>query len=181
MNRKVHRIKFPLLGDIAWMRDPQGEAVYAGGLFLATHLRADHFRQVGPTRQLIESYDLGSGVVTTAGVVKMAADWTNANATIKDAKYHDCGTGTVAAAIGDTALGTPFGGARVAGSQNNTSNVYTTVATIPFTSTLAITEWGLFTATTSVTLWDRRVFAAINVVNLDSIQFTYDLTITAGG
>lgn len=30
-------------------------------------------------------------------------------------------------------------------------------------------------------LWDRRVFSAINVVNLDSVQFTYTLTMTAGG
>jgi len=28
---------------------------------------------------------------------------------------------------------------------------------------------------------DRRVFAAINVANGDSIQFTYNLTIASGG
>lgn len=30
-------------------------------------------------------------------------------------------------------------------------------------------------------MWDHKVFSAINVVNGDSIQFTYDLTITSGG
>jgi hypothetical protein len=30
-------------------------------------------------------------------------------------------------------------------------------------------------------LWDHKVFAAINVVNLDSIQFTYSLTVNSGG
>lgn len=30
-------------------------------------------------------------------------------------------------------------------------------------------------------LWDRKQFAAINVANGDSIQFTYTLTVTAGG
>lgn len=30
-------------------------------------------------------------------------------------------------------------------------------------------------------MWDHKVFSAINVVNGDSIQFTYTLTITAGG
>lgn len=30
-------------------------------------------------------------------------------------------------------------------------------------------------------LWDRKVFSAINVVNGDSIQFTYTLTINSGG
>jgi hypothetical protein len=55
------------------------------------------------------------------------------------------------------------------------------VATFNFTSTLAITEWGLFSASTSGTLWDRRTFSAINVANGDSIQFTYTLTVPAGG
>lgn len=30
-------------------------------------------------------------------------------------------------------------------------------------------------------MWDHKVFAAINVVNGDSIQFTYKLTVTSGG
>lgn len=30
-------------------------------------------------------------------------------------------------------------------------------------------------------MWDHKVFAAINVVNGDSIQFTYDLTVSSGG
>lgn len=30
-------------------------------------------------------------------------------------------------------------------------------------------------------LWDHKTFAAINVVNLDSVQFTYALTINSGG
>jgi hypothetical protein len=30
-------------------------------------------------------------------------------------------------------------------------------------------------------MWDHKVFSAINVVNGDSIQFTYTLTISSGG
>lgn len=30
-------------------------------------------------------------------------------------------------------------------------------------------------------VWDRSVFAAINVASGDSIQFTYTLTLSAGG
>lgn len=30
-------------------------------------------------------------------------------------------------------------------------------------------------------MWDHKVFSAINVVNLDSIQFTYKLTVSSGG
>jgi hypothetical protein len=47
----------------------------------------------------------------------------------------------------------------------------------------AITEHGLFSQTRAGggTLMDRSKFAAINVVATDSIQFTYELTLTAGG
>lgn len=123
-------------------------------------------------------------LVTTVGVNYMASDFASGGVTptISGFKFHDCGTGTTAAAIGDTALQTPAGTARVSGTASNPSaNIYKTVATISFTSTLAITEWGLFSASTVGTLWDHRVFAAINVNNGDSIQFTYQLTIAAGG
>jgi len=123
-------------------------------------------------------------LVTTTGVNYMASDFASGGVTptISGFKFHDCGTGTTAAAIGDTALQTPAGTARVAGTASNPSaNIYKSVATISFTSTLAITEWGLFSASTVGTLWDHRVFSAINVNNGDSIQFTYQLTIAAGG
>jgi hypothetical protein len=99
---------------------------------------------------------------------------------------------------GDTALVTASGLARVSGTQSNpTANQYKSVATVTYTSSLAIVEWGLFSASSSGTLWDRRWFntagapatqaaaaltaAPINVNNGDSIQFTYTLTINAGG
>lgn len=99
---------------------------------------------------------------------------------------------------GDTVLVADSGVARVAGTQTNpTAPQYRSVATMSFTTSLAITEWGLFSASSSGTLWDRRWFntaqapqvtasaalvsAPINVQNGDSIQFTYTLTINAGG
>jgi hypothetical protein len=95
---------------------------------------------------------------------------------------HDAGTGVGAEAVGNTALGTPWGGARVAGTQSEpAANQYRTTATIPFTGTFAITEHGLFSAAAAGTLWDRSVFTAVNVVNGESIQFQYTLTVTAGG
>jgi len=99
----------------------------------------------------------------------------------------------------DTALVTDSGVSRVAGTQTWPSSVnqYRSVATMSFTSSLAIVEWGLFSASSSSTLWDRRWFntagapvttasaaltaGPINVNNGDSIQFTYTLTINAGG
>ncbi len=124
------------------------------------------------------------GIVTTAGVGYMASDFASGGVTptISGFKFHDSGTGAVAAAVTDTALGAAAGPARVTGTPSNpTANQYRSVATIAYTATLAITEWGLFSASTVGTLWDRRVFAAINVVNGDSIQFTYTLTVNNGG
>jgi hypothetical protein len=123
------------------------------------------------------------GLVTTAGANYLAADFlSGSSARINAFNWQDCGTGTTAMAIGDTALQTPSGLSRVSGTQSTpTSGQYRTVATFNFTSTLAITEWGLFSASTSGTLWDRRTFSAINVANGDSIQFTYTLTVPAGG
>jgi len=125
-----------------------------------------------------------AGLVTNAGAYYLATDFASGQATphISGMNYHDCGTGSTAAQVTDTALQTPAGTARVSGTQSNPSNgVYRTVATIGFSSNLAITEWGLFSAATSGTLWDHRVFAAINVSSGDSIQFTYSLTVPSGG
>lgn len=122
-------------------------------------------------------------LVTTAGVNYMAADFlSSSSARINAFNYSDCGTGTTAAATSDTALVTPAGTARVAGTQSNPSaNQYRTVATINFTSSLAITEYGLFSASTSGTLWDRRVFSAINVSSGDSVAFQYTVQLNSGG
>ena len=121
-------------------------------------------------------------IVTNAGVAFEAATFAGGTST-SAFNYHDSGTGTNAAAVTDTALQTPTALARVAGTQSTpgSTNVYQTVATLSYNNTFAITEWGLFSASTSGTLWDRRVFSAINVVNGNAIQFTYQLTIPSGG
>ena len=125
---------------------------------------------------------IGKRVVTNAGVTYMRDDFNDAAGDINAFNQHDSGTGTVAEAVGDTALGAAAGPARVAGTKSvPAANQYRTVATIAYTATLAITEHGLFSAAAAGTLWDRTVFAAINVVSGDSIQFTYTLTINAGG
>jgi len=124
------------------------------------------------------------GLVTNAGVNYMATDFASGLASPRVGAFnqHDSGTGTTAAAVTDTALQTPTGLARVAGVQSNPSaNVYQTVATITYNATFAVTEWGLFSAAAAGTLWDHRVFAAINVVNGNSIQFTYAVTFPSGG
>lgn len=125
-------------------------------------------------------------VVTTAGVNFMRDDFNGGTTDISTMNFHDSGTGTAAEAVGDTDLANPAGPTtRATGTQSApASGEYRTVGTISYTSTLAITEHGIFnqaTRGTGSTLWDRSVFSAINVVAGDSIQFTYTLTINAGG
>ncbi len=124
------------------------------------------------------------GIVTTVGVNYMATDFASdgVTPTISGMKFHDAGIGTTSPVIGDVDIQTTDGEARVAGTASNpAANQYRSVATRSYSTTKAITEWGLFSAITAGTLWDRRTFAAINVVNGDSIQFTYTLTVNAGG
>ena len=95
-------------------------------------------------------------------------------------KYHGCGTGTTAEANTQTTLVTETG-SRVSGTQieGATANIFKSVATISFSGAYAITEHGLFSASSNGTLMDRSLFSAINVANGDSIQFTYEATFNA--
>ena len=119
--------------------------------------------------------------VTTAGVNALVDCFQN-TFTLSNFKYHGSGTGTNAEAVGDTALQTEVE-SRATGSQGEggSANIYQTVGTISYTATRAITEHGILSAASSGVLWDRSVFSAINVNSGDSIQFTYNLTCTAGG
>lgn len=125
------------------------------------------------------------GLVVTGGANFLAADMASGQASprISSMNFHDSGTGTVAATSTDSGLGAQAGPAtRATGSQSlPTPNQYKSVGLISYAGGLAITEWGLFSASTAGTMWDRRVFGAINVVSGDSIQYSYTLTISAGG
>jgi hypothetical protein len=154
----------------------KGQAVYGRNIY-KSNLSVKQFRN----GKLILERKLGDGLVTTAGVNLLAADWTNVTATLKSANWHDSGTGTTPPTVGDTIMQTPTGNARLPGAQSNVTNVYQTVATLSYGGVFAITEWGLFTAVSSGTMWDHRTFTAINTVAGDTIQFTYQLTVVSGG
>lgn len=132
----------------------------------------------------VVNYGLVSTRVVTTAFVNLMVDQLQTETSVwGDFKYHDSGVGVTAAAVGDVDIETTDGESRATGSQieGASANIYKSVGTITYTTTKAITEHGLFNAATSVTLMDRHVFAAINVVNTDSIEFTYQLTCTAGG
>lgn len=152
-----------------------------------------HFAGVGTLAQLSAVHIAADGtrtdlgvisrrLVTTAGVNWLATCFTN-TVEAETLNFHDCGTGNTAESVGQTTLVTPFGGSRVAGTQSTpgSTNIYRSVATIAFSAGFAIVEHGLFTASTSGTLFDRSLFSAINVINGDSIQFTHETTFPSGG
>ena len=119
-------------------------------------------------------------VVTTAGV-NYLVDALQGTTEPENFKYHAMGTGNTAEAAGDTALVTEVE-TRATGTQveGASANIYKTVATITATQARAVVEHGIFSASSSGTLLDRSVFAAINLASGDSIQFTYELTLPAG-
>ncbi|MFZ9066252.1 MAG: hypothetical protein ACO23R_02650 [bacterium] len=89
------------------------------------------------------------------------------------------GTGTTAAAAGDTTLGTEA--ARVAlTSTTVTANAIAYVASFGAgTGTGAITEAGLFNAASSGTLLCRTVFDVVNKGASDTLQITWTITLSA--
>ena len=123
------------------------------------------------------------GLVTNVGAQTIANNFlASPTVALSAMKWADCGTGTTAEAVTQTALVSAAGTSRQAGTQSNpSSNQYGLSATISFTSTLAITEMGIFSASTSGSMFDRRVFSAINVGNGDSITFNYTCTVNSGG
>lgn len=148
---------------------------------IESRLYAKHFDGDG---KLIKDYGLISTKVVTTVFVNFLVDNLQAEtAEVGDCKFHDSGTGVVAEAIGDTDLGTKVETGRATGNQGEgaSANIYQTVGTITYTASRAITEHGVFTIAAAGTLVDRSVFSAINVVNTDQIQFTYELTFPAGG
>ena len=128
-------------------------------------------------------YGVLSRRVVTSAFVNFVVDQLQTETSVfGDFKYHDSGVGTTAEASGDTGIETTDGESRATGTQTESAaNAYRSVGTISYTTTKAITEHGLFNDSSAGTLMDRSVFSAINVVNGDSIQFTYTLTLTAGG
>lgn len=133
---------------------------------------------------------VGYRVVTTAGVGFLVDAWQN-SVEMEIMKYHGCGTGVGAEAVGDTALGTECTSAlnpdntRATGSlaEGASANIFSTVGTLTFDAGAAVTEHGILSqaATGGGVLWDRTLFSAVNVASGDSIQFTYQCTCTAGG
>ncbi|MFN7341553.1 MAG: hypothetical protein ACK5VI_10800 [Opitutia bacterium] len=147
---------------------------------LAPHAEL-HMAVIRANGQRVELGRVGRRVVTNNGVAAIVDAFQN-TFELENFNWHDSGTSSTAEAVGDSVLGTAAGPARVSGTQSEpATNQYRTVATISYTGTASIVEHGLFSASTAGVLFDRTVFTAVGVNNGDSIQFTYTLTVNAGG
>ena len=121
-------------------------------------------------------------MVTTAFVDYVVDNLIAELAAFGDFKFHEVGIGVGAEAITDTALGTTSGIARATGTQVETDHdTYKSVGTITADATEAWTEHGLFNIVTAGILMDRTVFAAINVVSGNQVEFTFEISFSAGG
>jgi len=91
--------------------------------------------------------------------------------------YMAIGTNTTAAAVGDTSLGSEL--VRQAFTSSSVAaNVVTLVTTYAAgTGTGALTEAGIFNASSSGTMLSRIVFSAINKGSADSLTITWTITV----
>lgn len=124
-----------------------------------------------------------TNLVVDAGLAWLSGALSGDTATPADMSWIGLGTGTTAAAAGDTALETEVE-SRVDGTQTQetdsaTDDSYQCVGTVSITGTHAITEAGLFSAETNGTMLARQVFSALNLENGDSLQITWTITFAA--
>jgi hypothetical protein len=140
--------------------------------------------------------DLGSGLITNVAVTALANDWNLASPSgaainlFKLANFHASGTGATAAAATDfkiqtiSAQGgqTPQAGVQtVATTSTMAVPVYQTVATITYTGSEAVTEWGLFTnATLSTTTGTPFTAATATTFTATATPYTASSTTVQG-
>ena len=156
---------------------------------IPTHFGALYVEVLRANGQRIRYGMASLRVVTTTGAGFIVDAFQNI-VELEIMKYHGIGTGTNAEAVGDTALQTESTTAlnpdstRATGSLTEASaTVFRTVGTNTVDASVACTEHGILSqaATGGGTLIDRSVFSVINLASGDSIQTTYDLTISTGG
>ena len=130
----------------------------------------------GPDGKVKEQHEVDN-LVVTVGKNFIASRMKDATATAMS--HMEVGTGTTAAAVGDTALGAAVASSRVAlTSTTVTTNSVAYVATFPAgTGTGALTEAGIFNASSSGTMLCRTVFSVINKGAADTLGITWTVTV----
>jgi hypothetical protein len=139
-----------------------------------------------------QRFDLGLAgvrVVTTAGV-GFLVDALQGSVEPELLRFHGLGEGTTAENSADTDLETELtteyasDNTRATGTlaEGATANIFQTVATNTVDAAAAVTEHGILSDADvgQGVLLDRTVFAVVNLADGDSLESTYELTLTAG-
>lgn len=172
LNRAHAEYPFSVRAAMALMRLTKAPVMMAVSELRARVIRADG---------TIEDYGVISRKVITNAGVGFIVDAHQNLVELENINFHAMGTGAVAENVTDTALGTEVE-TRTTGTQSEpASNQYRSVGTITATGARVVTEHGILTASSVGVLFDRSVFAAINLATSDAIQFTYTVTYTSGG
>lgn len=119
-------------------------------------------------------------VVTNVGVAYIVDAFQN-TVELENMKYHAIGTTNTAENVADTTMALEVE-SRATGTttEGASANIYRTVGEVTTASARAVVEHGVFSAVSGGVLLDRSVFSVINTGPGDSIEFTYELTLTAG-
>lgn len=177
LSTKVYRRHPKGLAGLARRVSNAWWALMVGAPVIKTELRARHY--IAAEDRWVDHGVVCRKVVTDVFISELCtllAGGTLGN--FNDFLWHDSGVGTTGPTGGNTDIETTDGESRVSGDQTASAPDYISVGTIAYSTGKAITEHGLFDEVTVGTMLDRNTFGAINVVNGDSIQFTYTLTIS---
>lgn len=125
-----------------------------------------------------------ANLITDAGLAGVASR-INGSGGENAFTYIAIGTGSTAAAEGDTTLQTEIttnGGERASATASRVTTTETNdtarlVYTFNFTGSFTVTESGVFNAASSGTLLARQVFTGIAVGNGDSLQITWSIDV----
>lgn len=141
---------------------------------LTGYIRFDLFDANG----MLKQHEEIKNVVVTVGKNYLALWLTQATQSDYFMRYLALGTGTNAAVAGDTALQTELS-TRVAGTLTSSTNVWQNQGTFGAgVDTGAITEAGIFDLSSAGTMLARQVFPVINKAAGDSLQVTWQITLS---
>lgn len=134
---------------------------------------------IGPDGKVKQEHE-EHNLIVTVGKNYLATWLTGLTQSGPFMSYIGLGTGVTSPASGDTALQTEFSGggySRSQGTLTASTNTWTNTATFsPGNGTGAVTEAGLFSASTSGTMFARQTFSAYNKAAGDTLVVAWTVT-----
>jgi hypothetical protein len=127
----------------------------------------------------VKEYRKIKNLVVSAGKAQVAGLINGATTGVFN--YIAIGTGTTSPSASDTALGNEVARASATVGRtttNVTNDTATWSATFNFTASYAITEAGIFNASSGGTMLARQTFSAVNVVSGDSLTINWKVTVS---